>query len=444
MALNFKFPDVGEGIHEGKLVKWLVKEGDEIKADAAMAEVETDKAVVEIPSPRAGFILKQYFKEGDVLKVGQVMVVVGDKGEAIPPLDEIKTLGVAQKVAEAMNPTKAVANNQASNPNSQQIAPTGQNATIGANIGIMATPSVRIKAKELGVDINTIKGSGPGGRILMEDVEKALKGGVKAAGGSGTQATSSGSVQIGGENYGKPAPLTTDFSQFGAIEKEKITGMRKRTSEVMSRSKRTAAHVTHFDEADVTLLSKVRDEIKIIGEKKGIKVTFLPFVLKAVVNALKAYPKFNSSFDEANDEIILKKYYNIGIAVDTPEGLVVPNIKNAEKKDLFELSAEIMGLADSAKEGKMKLDDLLGGSFTITNIGSIGGEFFTPIIYHPEVAILGLGRISNRVVVEDGKAVIAKKIPLSLSFDHRIIDGADAARFMNEIVKALENPELLK
>jgi pyruvate dehydrogenase E2 component (dihydrolipoamide acetyltransferase) len=237
--------------------------------------------------------------------------------------------------------------------------------------------------------------------------------------------------------------LQTDFSQFGPIEKVKIAGIRKRTSEVMSRSKRTAAHVTHFDEADITDLAEAREKLKLIGEQRGIKVTFLPLIVKAVVTALKEHPVFNSSFDEANDEIILKKYYNIGIAVDTPDGLVVPCIHSADKMDIFQISSEIMRLAADAKEKKMKLDDLKGGSFTITNIGSIGGEYFTPIIYHPEVAILGIGKIKEKLEAKDGKVVVRKKLPLSLSFDHRIVDGAGAARFVNDIITLLENPSSL-
>ncbi len=410
MAMNFKFPDVGEGIHEGKLVKWLVKEGDPIKADGVIAEVETDKAVVEIPSPESGTILKLYHKEGDTIKVGETLATIGNPGEQIP-VEEAKTQAAQKPMAQAPVPP----------------ATATQPIVVTSSIGVIAAPFVRQKAKELGVDLNLVKGSGPGGRILVEDVEKVAKEGAPVV---------------------KPAEFSafqTDFSQFGEIQKVKISGIRKRTAEVMARSKRTAAHVTHFDEADVTLLAKVREELKKIGEQKGVKITYLPFIVKAVVNALKMHVKFNSSFDDANDEMILKKYYNIGVAIDTPDGLIVPVIKNAERLDLFQIASEITRLANEAVAGKMKLEDMRGGSFTITNVGSIGGEFFTPIIYHPDVAILGLGRIGDKVVVDENKkAVIAKRLPLSLSFDHRVIDGAEAARFANDIIKMLENPEELK
>ncbi|MFH1257379.1 MAG: dihydrolipoamide acetyltransferase family protein [Candidatus Micrarchaeota archaeon] len=448
MALNFKFPDVGEGIHEGKLVKWRVKEGEEIKVDAVIAEVETDKAVVEIPSPRAGVILKTYFKEGDAIKVGQTLITIGEKGEPIP-VDEVKQAPQIANVQKSMPAEKApsqTAPKIAAPIQSQAPAPSG----------IIATPAVRQKAKEMGVDLSKVAGTGPAGRVLQEDVENAAKSGSakigQAQGGSGQgtaqgaggQTGGSAQMQSGNEAQKQAPSFDADFSQFGQVEKVAIAGIRKRIAETMSRSKRTAAHVTHFDEADVTLLAKLREELKPEAEKKGIKLTYLAYVVKAAVIALKTHPKFNASFDESKDEIVLKKYYHIGIAVDTAEGLIVPVIRDADKKGIYEIAAEIMRLAKKANERKMKLDDLKGGSFTITNIGSIGGEFFTPIIYHPEVAILGLGRIGDKVVVEEGKAVIAKKLPLSLSFDHRIIDGAEAARFVNDVIKMLENPETIK
>ncbi|MFH0972143.1 MAG: dihydrolipoamide acetyltransferase family protein [Candidatus Micrarchaeota archaeon] len=419
MAINFKFPDVGEGIHEGKLVKWLVKEGDQIKADGVLAEVETDKAVVEIPSPQSGFILKIYHKEGETIKVGETLATIGEQGDQIPAEEQ------KPKISQVQQPAPQQTNQQIS-AQATTYQPAAQST---ASIGVIATPSVRLRAKELGVDIDTTRGTGPSGRVTLEDVENATKAEVKSSSGALTSII---------------MPLQTDFSQFGEVQKIKITGMRKRTSEVMTRSKRTAAQVTHFDEADVSLLAKLREELKPMAAEKGVKITYLPFIVKAVLSALKAHAKFNSSFDEATDEIILKKYLNIGIAVDTPDGLVVPVMHNAEKKDLFEIAAEIARLANEALAGKMKLDDMKGGSFSITNVGSIGGEFFTPIINHPEVAILGIGKISDKVVVDNGKAVIAKKLPLSLSFDHRIIDGAEAARFMNDIIAALENPEIMK
>ncbi|MBI5224782.1 2-oxo acid dehydrogenase subunit E2 [Candidatus Micrarchaeota archaeon] len=449
MAMNFKFPDVGEGIHEGKMVKWLVNEGDEIKEDAVLCEVETDKAVVEIPSPRKGFLLKLYFKEGDVIKVGQTLVAIGEKGEAIP-IEEKAVPKSAPAMQPASSMQKPLVASQISFQSASQTMPqstsqiASQNSSQSASIpqvgaGVIATPSVRQRARELNLDLNSVKGSGPGGRITAEDVENATKmGKIASAGNASLSSSQSSSPQ------GKPAPLETDFSKFGEIEKQKISGIRKRISEVMSKSKKTAAHVTHFDNVDITALSKIREDYKAEGEKKGIKVTYLPFIIKAIVLALQKHPKFNSSFDEANDEIILKKYFNIGIAIDTPDGLIVPVIHFADKKDIFEISSEITKLAGEAKERKLKIEDLKGGSFTITNVGSIGGEFFTPIINFPEVAILGLGRLGDKVVVLEGKAVISKILPLSLSFDHRIIDGAEAARFANDLIILLENPEKLK
>ncbi len=439
MALNFKFPDVGEGIHEGKLVKWLVKEGDEIKEDEVLAEIETDKAIVEIPSPQSGVILKLYFKEGGTIKVGETLASIGARGEAISQEEIAAETAPKTKTDGPMSFIEKV-NAVLTEETTQKKVPIATQTTPAPSYGVLATPSIRMKARELGVDLNKVKGSGPGGRITNEDLENAAKAGDST--GKVIEKKTMTEKTLKAEPP-KPAALETDFSQFGEIEKVKIAGIRKRIGEVMSRSKKIAAHVAHFDEADVTTIAEIRETMKSAERGVGVKITYLPFIVKAVVNALKKHEKFNSSFDEANDEMILKKYYNVGIAVDTPDGLVVPVLHSADKMDIYKIADEIRRIANEAKERKMKIEDLRGGSFTITNIGSIGGEFFTPIIYHPEVAILGVGKIKDKPIVRDGKIVVRKMLALSLSFDHRIIDGAEAARFVNDVIDSLENPKNL-
>ncbi len=400
MAKEFKFPDVGEGITEGEVVRWLVKEGDEVKVDQPLGEIETDKAIVEIPSPYAGTILKLHFKEKDIVKVGQVLVTIGEKGEvpkeAAPP---------GQPAAEEKPVPSPAAEREAPAP--------------GA---VLATPKVRRLAQELGVDLATVRGSGPGGRITEEDVQSAKEKRPLA------------------EEKRPAVKVKTKFDFYGNIDRIPLRGVRRATAKRMAESVSTAAHVTHFDEADVTELSKLRDQMKAEAEAKGIKLTYLPFVIKAVIAALGLHPMFNASLDDEEEEIIVKKYYNIGIAVDVPDGLIVPVVKAAEQKTLHELAQDIQSLAEAAKARTLDLADLKGGTFSITNVGAISGEAATPIINYPEVAILATMKIADRARVENGAVKVKKTLPLCLSFDHRVVDGAEAARFMRDLIKFLEQP----
>jgi len=293
----------------------------------------------------------------------------------------------------------------------------------------MALPSVRRLARELGVDLSGIKGTGMAGRITEEDVRRAKGGGIL-------------------EKMKITKPVTTPqvvkkYDMYGYIEHVQLKGIRKATAKRMSEAVRTAAHVTHMDSADVTDLVGIREREKIDAEKEGIKLTYMPYIIKAVISALKMHPYLNASMDDEHEEIILKKYYNIGVAVDIGDGLIVPVIKGADKKSIMELAKEIFELAKKAEERKLDMADLKGGTFTITNIGALGGIYATPIINHPEAAILATGRIRDMAVVKDGKVVSRKILPLSLSFDHRILDGAEAAMFMNDVIKRLEDPEIL-
>lgn len=382
MPVDVKFPDVGEGVTEGTLVKWLVKTGEDIKADQAVAEIETDKAIVEIPSPKAGKIMKLFGKEGDVIKVGSALASLALSGE------EVKIPEVQPEAKVEIKPER-----------------------------VLAAPSTRKLARELGVDITKVKGTGAGGRITDEDVKKFAEA--------------------------KPEVAAPEVPEMKFEERIPVKGIRKTIAERMVKSLFTAPHVVSMDEADVTELVKLREKEKKVAEEKGVKLTYLAFIVKAVTVALKQHPYLNASLDAEKNEIVLKKYYNVGIAVDTPEGLMVPVIKNADQKSIMELAQETEKLAEEARSRKIKLSDLKGNTFTITNIGSIGGIFSTPIINPPDVAILGVHRIRDMPAVINGEIKIRKILPLVISFDHRVLDGARAARFMNTLKEHLEDPDLL-
>ncbi len=416
MAYAFKFPDVGEGITEGEIVKWRVKVGDKVKEDQVLVEVETDKAVVELPSPKTGTILELHADEGKVVKVGDVIVTIGEEGEAIAPKPEEKPLikpgmggGVVGFLEEA---PEGVVEKPAAAPKPAVEKPE-----------VLATPRVRKLAKEAGVDMAQVKGTGAQGSITEDDVRKAAEAKPKEA--------------------AKPRVIRK-YDMWGYVKRVPLKGIRRSTAKHMRESVDMAAHVTHMDEADVTHLWKIREKEKAVAEKKGIKLTLLPFVVKAAIAALKEQPYFNSSLDDDAQEIVLKQYYNIGIAVDIEnEGLMAPVIKGADQKSILDIAKEIQELSEKARQRKIDLADLQGGTFTITNIGSIGGTHATPIINYPDCAILGLGKMRDMPRVVDGKVKVRKVLPLSLGFDHRIVDGAAAARFMNVVVKHLEDPHLI-
>jgi pyruvate dehydrogenase E2 component (dihydrolipoamide acetyltransferase) len=416
MAFEFKFPDIGEGLTEGEIVRWLVKEGDEVKEGQPLVEVETDKALAEIPSPRTGVILKILAKEKEIVKVGQVIVVIGEKGEplAAPP-PKPKSVGVVGELEEAPEEAPAAeVRGEAARPTF--VSPHA-----------LATPAVRALAKELGVDINNLKGTGPEGRVLEKDVRQAATAKEKPA-----------------EVKPVEAPKKVrKYDLYGYVDRIPLRGVRRSIAKAMVKSKYTAPHVTTMDEADVTELWKIREKEKKAAEKKGIKLTILPFIIKGVLAGLKEHPYLNATLDDEDEEIILKKYYNIGVATDTPEGLMVPVVKNANDKSILQLAEELTQLAEKARSRTIDLADLKGGTFTITNYGALGGIYGTPIINHPEVAILGTGKIKDAPVVRDGKIEIRKILFLVLSFDHRVVDGAEAARFLNTVIARLEDPDLI-
>lgn len=432
---EFKFPDVGEGIHEGTVVKWHVKEGDTVKTDQAIVDVETDKAVVELPSPASGTILKINFHEGTVVNVGDTLVVIGTPGEAVGSAPQSPQAKEAQKTAQA-----------------PPIASPG---------GILAAPSTRKLARELNVDITKIRGTGPAGRISDDDV-KAASGSAQSAGaGQATRQPAGAVQQVAAQAAGRPAqsqipaqpqaPGPAGTAQQGAAGIIKtadgdiripMTGIRKTIAERMLYSKTHIPHACGMDFADVTKLVSIREREKRIFEP-AVHLTYLPFVVKACVVALRKYPSFNALFDNDANELIAKKDINIGIAVETPEGLMVPVIKNADRKSVVDLAAEIDRLAALARERKLKLEDMRGATFTITNVGSVGGFFSTPIIDPPQVAILGMHRIKDMALVVNGYVAARKAMGISICFDHRVIDGAIATEFMNVVMKHLEDPDLL-
>jgi pyruvate dehydrogenase E2 component (dihydrolipoamide acetyltransferase) len=418
MPFEFKLPDIGEGVHEGEIVKWLVKEGDTVKEDQPLVEVMTDKATVEIPSPKAGTILQLFGKEGEIVKVGSVLVTIGVAGEAAP---------AAKTSASAAQPAAATATAAASKATA---TPPASSTSTAPAARVLATPATRKLARELGVDISLVPGSGPGGRVTDEDVKKFAAGASVKAPAAPTPPPSVGPVA---------RPISADRRE----ERIPLRGIRKRIAEHMHQSKSTAAHFTYVDEVDMTELVQWREQMKPLAESKGLKLTYLPFMVKACVAALKEMPTLNASLDESQGEIVLKKYYNIGIAAATQDGLIVPVVKDADRKSLLEIANEMDRLAAAAREGKIQLSDITGSTFTITSLGALGGLFATPIINYPEVAILGVHQIKKRPVVREGQIVVRDVMLVSLSFDHRVVDGDVGARFCKKVIGYLENPKLL-
>ncbi|MED1419565.1 dihydrolipoamide acetyltransferase family protein [Bacillus smithii] len=430
MAFQFKLPDIGEGIHEGEIVKWYVKPGDKVSEDDVLCEVQNDKAVVEIPSPVDGTVKEILVEEGNVAVVGDVLITFDAEGYSDDNAAEENQGSKEETPAEkSQNVQEAAAKQEAPQP-------AGQPEKVDSDRRVIAMPSVRKYAREKGVDIRQITGSGKNGRVLKEDIDQFLSGGAQPAVAEQTT-TEEKAVEAAA-----PAQTVVLEGEFPET-REKMSGIRKAIAKAMVNSKHTAPHVTLMDEVDVTKLVAHRKKFKEVAAEKNIKLTFLPYVVKALVSTLREFPALNTSLDDEAGEIIHKHYYNIGIAADTERGLLVPVVKHADRKSIFAISAEIQELATKAREGKLSPDEMRGASCTITNIGSAGGQWFTPVINHPEVAILGIGRISEKPVVKNGEIVAAPVLALSLSFDHRMIDGATAQYALNHLKRLLNDPELL-
>lgn len=443
-TFEYRMPELGEGLHEGEIVKWHVKPGDTIKEDDILMEVQNDKAVVEVPSPVTGVVKEVKVSEGAVAVVGDVLAVIDAEGELPVSAHGGGHGEEPAKAEEAPAATPAPAAPVAPATNPQGAAPSapvtpgtvpdgGTKGNVIAPGAVLATPSVRKLAREKGVDLGAVKGTGKAGRITKEDILNFVPG-VAAPAAAASDAPA-----------GKATAATTAAVASGERVEERVPfkGIRKVIAQAMVKSVYTAPHVTIMDEVDVTALVKLRERAKPMAEKRGVKLTYLPFIVKALVAALREYPILNSTLDEAANEIVYKKYYNIGIATDTDNGLMVPVVFDADRKNIYNIAGEIRDLATRGREGKLAPNELKGSTISITNIGSAGGMFFTPVINFPEVAILGTGRISEKPIVKNGEIVVGQMMALSLSFDHRLIDGATAQYAMNHIKRLLEDPELL-
>lgn len=429
MAFEFKLPDIGEGIHEGEIVKWFVKAGDTIEEDDVLAEVQNDKSVVEIPSPVSGTVEEVLVDEGTVAVVGDTIVKID-----APDAEDMEFKG-----SDSSESTDEAEAEPAKEESSEAAATTQSSADedVDENKRVKAMPSVRKYARENGVNIKAVVASGKNGRTTKEDIDAYLNGDASAA----STESASETAEETSASTAQSAPVSSE-GEFPETT-EKIPAMRKAIAKAMVNSKHTAPHVTLMDEIDVQELWDHRKKFKEVAAEQGTKLTFLPYVVKALVSALKKYPALNTEFNEEAGEIVHKHYWNIGIAADTDRGLLVPVVKHADRKSMFQISDEINELAVKARDGKLTSDEMKDATCTISNIGSAGGQWFTPVINHPEVAILGIGRIAQKPIVKDGEIVAAPVLSLSLSFDHRQIDGATGQNAMNHIKRLLNNPELL-
>jgi len=452
---EFRLPELGENIESGDVVRVGVQIGDEVSDGQTVLELETDKAVVEVPSTMTGKVTAVQAKVGQKLKVGDLVFTANvTTSSAVPPQEAVPAPVVEEHPSDQSSMTMArhsfrsartlegKTEEEAFPPDAppeieSQRHPTGLTKHAGhEQKTVPAAPIVRKLAREIGVDIYLVKGSGPGGRISEADV-KAFAKGVFAR-----MADPAAGVQVA-SGAGKFVVKMPDFSRWGNIEKVSLRGVRRKTAEHLALAWNVIPHVTQFDKADVTDLEELRKRFAPKAEKAGGKMTMTAIALKVVSSALKAFPQFNASIDIANEEIIYKRYINIGVAVDTDRGLLVPVIRDVDKKNIIELAVELSTISKKARDKKLTAEDMEGGSFTITNLGGVGGTAFTPIVNHPEVAILGMSRSRLEPVWVGKQFEPRTMLPLSLSYDHRIIDGADAARFTRWIVDALEQPFLL-
>ncbi|OIO65387.1 hypothetical protein AUJ68_03265 [Candidatus Woesearchaeota archaeon CG1_02_57_44] len=522
--MEFIFPDVGEGISEGKLVRWLVKEGDAIKADQEVAEVETDKAVVEIPAPVAGIVGKLIHQEGDIVEVGKTLMTIeqevvskpaapaaaaspetstgppAQQAQSVPTQTSSSSSAASSSAPPAQVPVVASrhsddilavprvrilarkqgidlgavqgtgvfgnirladlqgqAGSPALNAAGQPVAaaspavahvavapgerplsgaPSSAQPLAASHPEVLASPSTRRLARELKVDIGMVKGTGEHGMVTKTDIRDAAKGGIASAVQPTVQATASADMSARSISAPVRSPSSADLYI-------PMSATRAAIARKMTESSHAAALVTHMDEADVTDLVALREKEKERLAQQGIKLTYLPFFVKAVVVALQQHPYFNAMLDEPNQRIVLHKQYHVGIAVDTEEGLIVPVVRNADRLSILEVAAAIQDLSGRARTHKLRLDEMQGSTFSISSIGSVGGTHFTPLTNYPEVSILGIGSIRDRPAVRDGAVVVRKMVPLSLTYDHRVLDGAQAARFMNTIVELMQDPGLL-
>jgi pyruvate dehydrogenase E2 component (dihydrolipoamide acetyltransferase)/2-oxoisovalerate dehydrogenase E2 component (dihydrolipoyl transacylase) len=416
--MDFQLPELGEGVYEAELIAWKVKPGDRVKRGQTLMEVMTDKATMEVPAPFAGTITGLSAQAGEQLRIGQVVLsyaaAESRKGNGEPPKPEVEP---PRPEAAGPRPPLAAARQT-------RAAPAADSTR--AVLTVRAAPSVRLMARKLGIDLTQVRGSGPDGRILIEDLTRVIELPERRPAGEAAAV----------------AELMLDVGKPGT--RIKLAGIRRKIAEHLVQSKRTIPHYSYVDECDVSELVRLRAALRETAGRRGIKLTYLAFVVKAAVEALREVPLVNSTLDEQAGEIVLFDRYHIGVAVATPAGLVVPVIHDADQKDLWQVAREIERLSGEARAGKVKLEDLKGGTFTITSVGNIGGLISTPVINHPQVGILGIGKVVKRPVYDAaGQLRPADIIYLSFSFDHRVLDGAVGATFGNALIRRLQNPAAL-
>ncbi len=417
MPREFTLPDLGEGITEAQIIRLMVSTGDAVAEDQYLMEVETDKAAVEIPSPYGGTAKRVHVEEGQTVNVGDIIVTFDDVGNDKPATAPVPVAAATASVAVPPAPP----------PASRALPDSTPKRTTSP-----AAPAVRKFARERGVDLDAVRGTGPGGRITKEDIEGL-------ASGSGGASAPTPSARRSSAEPGAPLPGVPGTDKWGPIRTEPLNQIRKTIAQQMTRSAFTAVHVTHNDDVDITELDRMRRRLNTVTDNDP-KLTLMPFVIRAVCTAIRKYPIFNASFDEAGGRIVYKDYVNIGIAVDTDRGLIVPVIRNADQLTLRGIAAALRGIAERIRTNQFAIEDLRGGTFTITNVGALGGAVSTPIINYPEVAILGLGRSRAVPMVHEGEIKPGLALPINLSFDHRATDGANAARFAGELISYLSNP----
>jgi pyruvate dehydrogenase E2 component (dihydrolipoamide acetyltransferase) len=425
---DFKFADIGEGVHEGVVLKWNYKVGDKVEEGETLVVVETDKVNAELPAPVDGIITKIGAKEGETIHVGETIVVIDDGSGATEAPAEEDDASVSEGTDQGVIGEIEVSSDvMASSDESSEKAEEERPARA------LATPVARKLAKDLGVDINSVKGSGENGRVMKSDIEAAAGSAQESAQPASAQASTQRNVDV-------PKLTVPDNAETETVA---ISKLRKAIVKAMTVSKAVIPHTVLFDDVVVDDLVALRNELKEKAAASGVKLTYMPFVIKAVTLALKEHPWFNASFDEANDQMILKKFYNIGMAVDTKDGLIVPVIKSADRKGIYDLARELDGLATRTRERTVTLDELKGSTFTITNFGVADISYGAPIINYPEVGIIGIGKIQKKAVVIGDEIKIANVLPLSIAVDHRVIDGADAGRFLKTVKSFLADPMML-
>ena len=420
MRYIFKFPDIGEGLEEGVIVQWHVDKGQKVKMGESLVTMETDKVVTEIPSPRDGVIAARYGSEGETIRVGAALVEIeldGDEVATNQVEDKPKAEGVEEEGAGVVGTLEVAGNDFVLTASKEGVSE--EKETKSRQSKALATPVARAMAKEMGIDINLVRGTGPAQRVMKNDILNFSKQDSKPT---------------------VSKPLASDNLLEDRLEVEPLSQIRKTIAKNMIQSKHNAAHMTVFEEVEISELDRVRKKYKDYFKDENIRITYLAFIVKAVALALKKHKSLNAEMDMDKGVMIYKKYYNIGIAADTEKGLVVPVIKNADKLSVKEIALEIQVLADKARDGKLSMDDMKDGTFTITSYGSIGGLFAVPVINYPQAGILGIGRISKQPIVKDDKLDIGLMLPLSLSVDHRIADGGETSRFLNRVMSYLNEP----